>query len=506
MADFHEELAEGDIHVRDKLQFELKSEYACLPALETNTYTLEFFIFVPASLQINRDTYTKTQFYYDQTNFIRLKTPGFTLQELSDVSQARSPLYRIRAMYEGGAPIDEGRVIEDLKLYANIARSAIRNRVRLLLDDLHRVSDEAALAATAQEISRLCQDLRSLRGAYINWQSDLIPRWQQGRMKEYSQYIDEFVSNIAERYAVGLLQELSGKGNGEICQARNALTELVTAETDHRAQRKERSPFANDPDLHMEYAVYRGGLLKKFVSEALFLSLKRNEPMRTFQQVAAALAAGVAMLFYLYFLSFHSVNPVLDSTAFLVVSVLLYVLKDRLKEGLKNVSARAAAGWFPDYRTEIRTPNGEIILGYLKEYFYGVGSEQIPKEIEEMRNTHYHTELEKARRLESVFYFRKEVVLLPQLAEPGQQAYELNDIFRFNISRFLVKASDPYKEQLMYDPKTQLVKVVKGPKVYHINIIIRKKFFNPKHEPQVEYKKYRVILDKDGIKRIEKVG
>lgn len=506
MVDFYDELSEGDIHVRDKVQFELKSEYAPLASLGKNTYTLEFFFFVPTALQINRDTYSKQQFYYDQTNFIRLKTPGLTLVELGDASCPRSPLLHIKALYESGRSIDEERVVEELKLYANIARSAIRNRVRLLLDDVRHASDPLAMTNAGKEICSLCQEVRQLRRTYVDWQADLTALWQQGRMTEFAQYVDEFVSTIVERYSAGILQELSGKENGAFSDARRALAEQIATESQHRLLRQERSPFAEDPEKHLEYAVYRGGLLKKFVSEALYLQLVRKEPMKTFQQVAAAIAAGLAMLVYLYFLSFHSVNPVLDSTAFIILSVLLYVLKDRMKEGLKSYSAKLATGWFPDFHTIIRTSTGDVVLGTMREYFFFLTPEQIPKEIAEMRNTRFHTELEKARRLETVFYFRKEVALFPKIPMQSNDAYELNDIFRYNISRFLVKASDPYKEQLVFDPASQQVNVVKGPKVYHINIIIRKTFLNDRKEKQIDYKKYRVVLDKDGIKRIEKVG
>lgn len=505
MTDFYEELSEGDIHIRDKFQFELKSEYSPLPTLGKNTYSLDFYFFVPLALQINKETYTKQQFYYDQTNFIRLKTPGLSLKELGEPAGNQATLGHIRALYESGEAVDEDRAVEDMKLYANIVRSAVRNRVRLLLEELRRLSDPTLLAGMAQEILQFCQEMQQMRKGYLEWQDELSSRWQQGRMYEYSQYIDEFISNISERYSAGLLQELASRNSAELASARKALVGLISSEVEHRKQRRERSPFAEDPEKKMEYAVYRGGLLKKFVFQALFLSLHRKEPMKTFQQAAAAFAAGLAMAFYLYFLSFHSVNPVLDSTAFIVISVLLYVLKDRLKEGLKNFSSKLASGWFSDYRTLICTPNGEMTLGYLKERFSFLKPEQIPKEILNIRNTQFHTELERARRLESVFCFSKEVVLFPQLAEQGGHYYELNDIFRYNISRFLLKASDPYKEQLVYDQESEQVMAVKGPKVYHINIIIRKRWLNQKREEQVEYKKCRIVLDKDGIKRIEKV-
>lgn len=508
MTDFFDELSDADVHVRDKFQFELKSEYVPLISSENNTYMLEFYFFIPNALQINASTYTKQNFYSDQTNFIRLKTPGLPLAALSDPNNPQSPLFRIKQLYQNGALANEDRVVEDLKLYANIVRSAIRNRVKVLVDDFHHAGDDSMLQKSNQDILSLCTEIDGIRQTFFEWQDTLSAHWQQSRLKDYAQYIDEFISNISQRYAAGLLQEIATQGknqSSEMASSQLALRALIAREDLHRRQKQERSPFAEDPDKHLEYAVYRGGILKKFVSEALFLLVTRKEPMKTFQHLSAAIAAGTAMLIYLYFLSFHSVNPVLDSTAFIILSVVLYAAKDRLKEGLRDSLSKLAVGWFPDYRTLIKTPVNEVTIGVMKETVSFIAPKKLPAEIDAMRNTHFHTELEKARRLETVLYFRKEVTLFPKLAEHHQTAYELNDLFRFNISHFLVKASDPYKEQLVFDPSSQQVNVMRSPKVYHINIIIRKTFRDATLKRQEEIKKCRVILDKDGIKRIEKV-
>ncbi len=60
--EIEEELGEGDIHLRDKFQFEVKSEYSPIPGRATNTYTIEYFFFIPNALQINKHTYLKKHF------------------------------------------------------------------------------------------------------------------------------------------------------------------------------------------------------------------------------------------------------------------------------------------------------------------------------------------------------------------------------------------------------------------------------------------------------------
>ena len=115
---FWKEIEEGQVHVRDRLQFELKSEFITFPAKEVSVFTEELYIFIPQSLQINRDTYSTEQFYWDQTNSIRYKTPTFTFEELLDPKNEASPLYS-RAKMQG-----------EVKLLANIFRSTLRNTVK----------------------------------------------------------------------------------------------------------------------------------------------------------------------------------------------------------------------------------------------------------------------------------------------------------------------------------------------------------------------------------------
>ncbi len=82
---------------------------------------------------------------------------------------------------------------------------------------------------------------------------------------------------------------------------------------------------------------------------------------------------------------------------------------------------------------------------------------------------------------------------------------ELNDIFRYNIARFLLKASDAYKEHLEVEPHTGELKSIRVPKVYHINIIMLRKFRNEDGTRGCDLRKFRIVADKEGIKRIEKV-
>lgn len=503
---------EGDIHIRDKTQFELTTEYVPTVPEGLSRYSLSFYFFIPASLQVSAETYSKEQFYLDQTNFIRLKTPIIALKGLLDPDSKENPLKVAGQMLE--AKEEESHIVEELKLYANMVRSAVRDLSHIIWSTLHQAKEERDLRKGLGQLEELCVDIQAMRKTFLDWRSRLALLLQEGHVDEYVRYIDEFISTLCEHYEASLLQvleQLEAKGSippsllEYFTKVKGQLTVCMAHESQHRIENQERSVFADDPEKAHEYILYRKGILKKFVAEPLLLSMQRTEPRKKFLDIITPVIAGLAMLFYLYFLSFHSVHPIFDSGAFLLVTAILYVMRDRMKDRVRQIASHFSAHWFPDYQTIIRTPNGTLTLGSIKEWMHFYEEAKIPQEIVEIRKQHFHGELAQARRMEHVLCFSKTVQVYPKLEQREIKSHAFVDIFRYNIRSFLAKADDPYKEELMFNPITQRVEYIKSPKVYHIPIILQYDFVDAKGKAEKMYKCYRIILDKEGIKRIEKV-
>lgn len=503
--DLDDALQDGDIHLRDKYQFELKSEYTPV-AEHTNTHSAEFYIFIPGALRINRHTYSKEDFYQDQTNLIRFKTPEVALSDLANSTFKHSPLNRIRALYRGDHSKLSKKVLKEMKVYANITRSGIRDRCNQIIDELKHKKNGTPGKEIERDVELLCSHTQSLRQSFLSFMEEFRPRWEGTRLLEYSRYIDEFISNTVERYFTPILAELRQPSHSDLNSAQECVKQRILWEQHHRKESEEYSPWAEDPEKAMEYAIYRQSLLRKFVWEVLFLDITRVDAARPFLQFAAAIAAGLAMLLYVYFfIAWQGSIIITDSTAFIILSVGLYVIKDRLKEGIRNGSSTLASKWFPDYKTRIHSPDQEAVIGTITEYVSFLRKKQVPDELLEVRNTRFHTELERARRIETVLYFKKQVTLYPRITWAQGTLTELNDIFRYNISRFLRKASDAYEEQMQLDGETGELKKMKAPKVYHVNILMKNIYEDSKGSMHEELRKYRLVLDKEGIKRIEKV-
>src|SRR5690606_34553505 len=97
-------------------------------------YRIATYFFIPQSLDISKETYSKQQFYSDVKNYIRLKTPILNLRDL--IEYAQSPLCQIEQLVElhdwtHREEIHQ-QLITNFKLLSAILKSAIREHFSLI--------------------------------------------------------------------------------------------------------------------------------------------------------------------------------------------------------------------------------------------------------------------------------------------------------------------------------------------------------------------------------------
>lgn len=505
LEEFWNELTEGDIHARDNLQFELKSEFFIHPDIENNVYKQNFYLFVPNPLQINENTYSSEQFYLDQTTLIRYKTPLFTLAELTQNDNLKSPLARLQLSLN--APLEETKEMADeLKLFANIFKVALRNQIRELISKWNR--DREKINPFYERTATLCSEIKNVRIAFLDIQQKFFQYHPKKKeIINHFHYTDEYVSQTIDYYLTALLKALKEESDLEIDQRiHHLLCDLILKEEEHRKRFNLEPSHKKDEIQANEAILYRSSLLNKFMLEALLLNSNRQSLQDKQQHLLGALTAGVAMLVYmaLFILTWHSSLFVADSMAFIAVVVTFYILKDRLKEGLKALYYKQASRWFPDYSTRIVNRKG-CVIGELEENFSFIQEDQLPHEFAEMRNKDFHEELPDFKRQETIIHYRREVFLKRQPASFESRRKELTTIFRLNISCFLQKASNALQPNLILDKSTLNIIERLLPRIYHINIIILNTYLQANLQTKSEVKKFRVVIDKFGIKRVEQI-
>ncbi len=500
MNSFWNDLYYEDIHFRDSLQFEVESDFAPIRNVEKNISTQEFYFFIPSALQIDSQTYSKEQFYKDRTNLIRYKTPEFTFRDLLNLNNPLSPLMRIQGMKRAELNPSNILVIQDeLKLLGNIVRSALRMNVRSLLGFL----EEPVLQ---EKTLRFCKDVREFRKVFLGVKKECEMHWTEDPIITF-RYVDEFISSSIDYYLTGFLEYLRASKLDNIHDINGELCEIITHEKKYRQEiYHESNELLDDDPGAKERVLYHKGLLNKYVLDALLLNFERTSWAERYGNIAAGLAAGIAMLVYVLLIFLNFPNLGFNSLPFLLFTVVIYVLKDRIKDSLKALFHRHAVVWFSDYTTQVQDPEGEKVLGKLKEIFSFVSEGSVPDDIVHVRETAFNTDLRFFKRRETVFYYKKEMELGADEELIRARRHKLHNVFLFNIHALIEKASNPFESYLNLDPETLEIRQEVLPKVYHINIVIKNTTSEPDAQAKVSLKKFRLIIDKTGIKRVETVS
>jgi len=484
---------EARVNIHDQHQLELKINYPFAGGRRRTLYEVDLYFFAPHSLGVHPQTYSKQQFYTDLQSYIRLKTPSVPLHRFN--GSARSPLSQLRGALEQKArrpskyPLAEFE--EQIKLFCCILKSAVRDHVACI----HEAPD--------------ARDSDRLSGEYLAAVQDIIAGYRElqriiqipvvdQRTFEIYLFGDEYISLIVEDYTYHLLDGFSGNDSGLSAENRKKLLALIDGEVNYRGRKRYASVPEEEKDN--ETLVFRRSVLKKYVASILFLDAEVKTDWLFMQQVFFGMAAAAAMLFATAaaFIS-QTIYGSLTLPVF-VTLIVSYIFKDRIKDLLKYHLSRKMTRLLFDHKTRIRDAGGKIV-GICRESFGFVKDRKLPAEVRELRNRDHITEIENRGVGEDMLLYRKRVRLLPQRVRRIFSEYEVagvNDIMRFNVQEFFRRMDDPGKELFVMDDEGY--HRIRGARVYHLNLIIRMTFTG-----HVLHMRYRVVLNREGIKRIEHV-
>lgn len=483
----------GGIQFRDKWQFELKSELLPVAADGESIQSQEFYIFIPNSLQINDQTYTKQQFYDDQTNLIRFKTPNYTMEELLDPLRADSPFVLLENLLGEPQSEENQELLEnEVKLLADIFNSSLRDKLIDLAKRINPIKKQDSIEAFLRDVSDYLDQLEQFRKQIAQLKEQYLAAWPQEKIYNLFTYVDEFLRVTQGKALTQFLHRLRLKQLEAFIPLDQRIVKLLLDEKEILP------PSSLEGEAKEEFILYHEGLLNKFVIDPLLLKTSRSSVDQKYKGIILGLPAAIAMFIYMILFAWQWHYFIVNSEPFIVLTVIIYVMKDRIKEELRFLSYQQAARWFSDYTTEIHS-NGTD-LGTLRESFSFIEEAQIEPKILEVRDKEFHGVMERFKRPEQVIYYKKTVTLSEKMQTMETRFYGLNLIFRFDIHHFLTKAEDAYQATLVLDPDTKLIRRVQLPRVYHINIIM-KTTLGKKGVPQID--KFRLIVDKSGIKRVE---
>lgn len=499
-------LLQNRLEVHDRKQFEIKLEYQPSGADDETRYLVEMFLFLPNSLNIDAETYPRADFYADIHNYVRFTTPIMSLEEL--LSAEGSPLVRLEAWLRTGLAT-EAEIVYLAKLLCCIFRGALRRFVKLV--DGRCETPNATLLGDAEyaDLQRLIlqsqESTARVLARFRDWTKAAATLRLQEKTRASLRLVDEYMSLTVEQYFRKAVTEMDAlPRSGVYIEPRKALMAAVILEETYRKENQLRSVLSPTGD-NEEY-MHRIGFLKKFCMNILFLSARRKQKRQGWEEVLFAIAAGLAMAFATAVLFWAQDTFTQASLNFFLIAVVGYMVKDRIKEGLRRIFSKFASMHLYDRMAEIVDPVTKKCLGTLEERVDYGRAVKVPKEIDELRCLDDFITVSQGELAETVIRYQKEIVLdADLLPRTDQRLTGVTDIIRFNVERFLRDMDDPELALEYVDLEDFSVGRVKAAKSYQVDLAFRFTTDEADQE-KVSVQLVRLVLDRNGIKRMLRVA
>lgn len=486
-------MIEEYVKIHDQFSLEIKIGFTAKHKQEINDFSFNTWIFIPNSLDINKYSYSKADFYRDVKSNIRLITPIYLLRDIANEKELPFKLLRTSFQKLASNPV-QANILEyetHIKMFQSILKSSLR-------DEIHHIQN----CKSPEDKSFLLDSFRNncylIASTYRSLKQIIHVPTVEKNVFEYYLFGDEFMSNIIELYSFKILSFLKVTTDPIYPKEKDKLLELINYEIDYKKGNGfpiiERGSSNRNRD-----AVSRFGALKKYIESQLFTNIKKREDGVVIKQIYYSLAAGISMIFATVIaFSFQQKYGNFTTPLFFAL-VISYMLKDRIKELSRIYFSYKLDSKYFDTKTDISFNNEEI--GFYKESQTFVKENQTPREVVQLRNRSAILEAENRINDEKIMLYRFKMQLNRKDIKKSNvyPVRGVNNIIRFNVQQFIQKMDNPQVPLFIPDPNTDY-KVVEGEKIYYINLI-----FHFEYQEQLEYKRYRIAFNREGIKSLEKL-
>ena len=433
--------------LHDKLSVEFKLGFSADGSATGEDSLIGMWIFVPDSLDINPSTFTKADFYRHLKSNVRLITPRYSLEEITE-----GPLSNV--LEAAGTELEH-----QVKMYTAIAKSAVRDGA-------------SSVISGDMPMDSYTSGVRSVLGSY-----DRMPSCEAVGLCR------EFLISTAIHHSFKILD--AGVHASDAAG--------LIRETNKLRDRYGYKKVTGDGSY-----LYRQGVLKKYVEHHLYLRAPRKKDGVLAEQAYYSVAAGLAMIFAtIVAWSFQRTFGNLTWPLFIAL-IISYMMKDRIKELMRFWFAHRVGSRYFDKKAEIQYEGQRI--GTLKEAFDFIGREKVPEEVVRIRNDRRSYAQYSHDDYEKVMLYRMKVHMDSGKIQGSTYAYNgVNDIIRLQMSSFLRMMDNPVSlvETVLPDGTPSTVECRKE---YHMNIVLQ-----CVHGGTVDWQHFRLRMTKDGIESIEKV-
>ena len=473
----------GQFVLKQRDSYSLELKFTHLPAeRRRDSYRLDLFLFFPASFGINSETYPHDRLYRDLKLYIRLSAPTFSAAELL-ANDPSSPLWRIEQAVHS-APIKPrpalgAQIMYELRLLACIYKSLLRST-------FHRLSANRTEAAAP--IQQLADILQRLHGLSLRLPEDAGLRFRFRLM-------DEHISLLFEHYLARWLQSITASPD---------LLALISEQIGRESQYRSNAGYgsvltAESAPQERERYLYREKMLKRYASEVLFFNIRQLGGAMRAEHLLYALAAGIAMSFATAIAFFGQTLFGNLTLALFVLLVASYILKDRLKDIFRHRFRRFIGAYFYDRRRKLYEQRHRRTLALVRERSFFTARRRLDPTLLQLRAQGDFERLMQSVAGEAILVYNRRVDIHGAALHASHigargladvSIISLRHVLRF-ISTLKIAAPIAVGGRLKFQ---------QAHRAYHLNLIVRLS-----QAAGVELRRFRLIVDGKGIRRIEMV-
>lgn len=456
-------------------------------------FSVNAWMFVPNSLDINPENYGKKQFYRDIKSNVRLITPVYLLRDIAQDSSL--PLTTLRQALEKIAgnprPEDLDAYEYHLKMFAAIFKSALRNQAA-------HIRNVKSLDAAGYLVDDYVDSTRLVLGKFRSLYQIIDVPTVSDRTRGYFRLCDEFMSHMVEMRTIRLIRKIdSSESSSRYASARKSFMDLIMEEMEYKKSMD--YGILNMNDRHDRQLVYHRGMLKKFIESELYIRLDKKKDGVAVEQLYYSIAAGAAMIFATAVAWYTQVQYGNITWPLFIVLVISYMLKDRIKDLLRYYFAHKLGNKYFDKKASITI--GKTKVGVIKEGFDFISESKVPDEVLRLREKSSFVEEESHIFEEKILLYRKNVTIddVALAANDDYPMRGINEVMRLHLTRFTQKMDNPSVPiDFVDDEGNVLSSNVK--KIYHVNVV-----FQLQHDSEVEYHHFRITMTRNGVLSIEEI-
>lgn len=477
----------------DNSSVEFKVGFNCTENSITDEFSVNAWIFVPNSLDINPENYGKKQFYRDIKSNVRMITPIYLMSEIvqEDSLQLRSLRQAMDNVVHNPSQSDMDQYEYHLKMFAAIFKSSLRNHAAHLRSSDENISSEYFIKDYADTAALILKRFRALyRIINVPTVSDTI--------RNYFRYCDEFMSHVLEVQTVRIIRKIDFSPDAEQMSAcRKILMGLIKEERRYKESRQ--YGIVNGELEHDRQLIYHRGMLKKFIESELYINLNKKKDGLAVEQLYYSIAAGVAMIFATAVAWLIQVRYGNITWPLFVALVVSYMMKDRIKDLMRYYFAHKLGNKYYDKKASITV--GKKRVGEIKEGFDFITLSKTPQEVINLRNKASYVEDEYRIYEEKIMLYRKRVKIddVALSSNDDYPMHGINDIIRLHMSRFTNKMDNSSVPVKTFEEDGN-IETIDVQKIYFINMV-----FQLRHDDNCRYHCFKITMTKDGVLDVNEI-